>query len=295
MSRVKREQEIINQAYSKANKGCPREGIAMLEKLNSDTPKVLETLAELYYNNRQAYKGIRLLSGRSKLTLGMTKWLAKSYLYLGDTKSALDVLKPVSSRKSLQSVYEEVKMSEVKKSSTISTQKKITRTKQPKPIKIFISHTHNDAEQARRLLSFLCSALGIKKSDIRCTSVAGAKLAIGADISMELANDILRSKVLIGLLTEKSTQSAYVLFELGASWIMDYSKPNHRTIPILGHGVSNEILPGPLQTRHASKANKRSDMLQMLQEISKILSIELLPPDQYDDELHAFIGYRPPK
>jgi hypothetical protein len=74
------QKDMIMVTYAKAFKGIgnAKEGIKILENLNSDRENVVESLAQLYYINNEPQKIISLLEGRSKLTNGMSKWQNKA-------------------------------------------------------------------------------------------------------------------------------------------------------------------------------------------------------------------------
>jgi len=288
-----REFLTVSLAHAYAHVGRVNEGIAALEKLRSDAPNVIEALSELYYQNGESERTISMLDGLPRLTPKMAQWLAKSYMAQGNAEKAGKVLEPFAENPKLREIFTEIMADRVPKLVTPmrfspSASNFLERTL------VFISHASKDAPLARKLVTLLCAALGCKKSDVRCTSVSGSRLPVGADTSNHLANDIIGSPVFIGLLTEDSVQSAYVLFELGASWIMDYSKDGHRTFPVLGGDVSYDILPGPFKTLHAIRTNNRSDIQQMINEIGTVLELPLLAPNYYEDELDELVKYRPP-
>jgi hypothetical protein len=84
--------------------------------------------------------------------------------------------------------------------------------------KIFISHRHKDEPQVRALLELLQAAFEIKKEDIRCTSVPPYKLDAGDKTSERLRAEIAGAEVVLGLLSPDTSESKYVLAELGAAW-----------------------------------------------------------------------------
>src|ERR1051325_5172461 len=90
--------------------------------------------------------------------------------------------------------------------------------KQSPKIEIFISHSSQDTKVAEALVEVLRNALDIPAAKIRCTSVDGYKLEIGTQTDEQLRKEIYDSIAFIGLITQSSIQSAYVLFELGARW-----------------------------------------------------------------------------
>jgi hypothetical protein len=85
-------------------------------------------------------------------------------------------------------------------------------------IDIFISHSAADTRLAKTLIDLLLVSLPIDPKRIRCTSVNGYRLEGGAQADDQLRTEIWGAKVFIGLLTDHSISSTYVLFELGARW-----------------------------------------------------------------------------
>lgn len=83
---------------------------------------------------------------------------------------------------------------------------------------IFISHSSDDVDIAEELIALLRDSLSIKSDKILCTSLPGYKLTGGQNVDEALRNEIINSKIVIGIISDVSLQSMYVLFELGAAW-----------------------------------------------------------------------------
>src|SRR5262245_27537238 len=101
---------------------------------------------------------------------------------------------------------------------------------------------------------------------IRCTSVPGHKLAPG-DVSDEVLRDNLEQcAVVIGLLTDESLKSGYVIMELGAAWGL-----KKRTCALLARGVEFERMPGPLARVHGHgvKADSDHDIASVMEVIAE--------------------------
>jgi hypothetical protein len=143
-------------------------------------------------------------------------------------------------RKDSNTVETELKGVKMPETKTESTGGKMPENS---PIRIFISHSHADRQIAKKLVEYLLAALRIEDNDIRCTSVPGYQLPPGTNIEEHLRKDISDDIALVGLLTEHGLRSQWVLFELGAAWVM-----RKRVIPILGSGLKGEDLPGPLKS-----------------------------------------------
>src|SRR5258708_18131740 len=111
----------------------------------------------------------------------------------------------------------------------------------PEELKIFISHSSEDKPIAAALTELLKNALGIAPDAIRCTSVDGHRLSVGAKTDETLKRELLNARSFIALLTEQSLNSTWVLFELGARWGAD-----HHLAPVFAAGLTAERLHRPL-------------------------------------------------
>src|SRR5215467_12137490 len=135
---------------------------------------------------------------------------------------------------------------------------------------IFISHKETDAALAQALVEFLRASLDIPSAKIRCSSVPGFQLPFGKTISGQLKNDIGSSNAVFVLITQASLQSRWVLSELGAAWAL-----GKVIVPVLGQGLSQNDLPGPLAEYPVVKsddvnaaARLRDAVAQIAQELS---------------------------
>ena len=107
-----------------------------------------------------------------------------------------------------------------------------------RPPRIFISHRHKDKNVARKLIDLLESAFHVEASEIRCTSVPGYKLPVGAQSAESLKSDLNGAEIVMGLIGRDTAKSDYVLWELGASWGL--GKP---TFPLRIAGATFEHVP----------------------------------------------------
>lgn len=151
-------------------------------------------------------------------------------------------------------------------------------------IDVFLSHSSRDAELARALVELLRGALNIAAPRIRCTSVSGYKLRVGADTNEQLRRETVESRVLIGLITEVSVESAYVLFELGARW-----GAKKFLAPVLGAGCGPEVLAGPLAGLNALSCT-RDDLFQLVANVGAELKLKVENPDVYSDRIDAAVS-----
>ena len=142
-------------------------------------------------------------------------------------------------------------------------------------IEIFISHSSRDSELAKALVDIFRAALNLQASRIRCTSVNGYKLEVGANTNEQLRKETVEARVLVGLITDVSIDSAYVLFELGARW-----GAREFLAPLLGAGRGPEILAGPLSGLNALLCT-REDLFQLVADIATQLGKSVERPEVY--------------
>lgn len=152
------------------------------------------------------------------------------------------------------------------------------------PIRVFISHSSADKDLAEALIRLLRAALRISPDSIRCTSVHGYKLPTGAEIDVQLRNEVVETETFIALLTLSSLESTYVLFELGARW--GVKKP---LFPVLARGVTGSTLNGPLRAINARQSNSHEEVYQFLADVAASLGIERYEPQIFQSELRTFI------
>lgn len=137
---------------------------------------------------------------------------------------------------------------------------------------LFISHSSVDAAIAKGLIDLVEKALTLPARQIRCSSVNGYRLPVGADTSEQLRREVFVSRAFIGLITPASLRSAYVLFELGARW----GAKTHLA-PVLAAGADVASLAGPLSGLNALRLDEREQALQLVQDIGEYLEIPLEP------------------
>lgn len=157
-------------------------------------------------------------------------------------------------------------------------------------MKLFISHSSRDRATAAGLIDLLRSALGLTPADIRCTSVAGYGLPVGADTDEHLRRELLEARAFIGIVSEASISSAYVLFELGARWGMSL-----HLAPILAAGAPVTLLRGPLAGLHALRCDIENELHQLVSDIGSVLGISHQPVGAYRPALLKLVSAAPPE
>ena len=155
--------------------------------------------------------------------------------------------------------------------------------------RIFISHSHSDREIASLLVDFLLAALEIKPGDIRCSSVPGHYLPPGTSIAEQLREDLNQTVVLMGLITQDSLRSTWVLFELGSSWAT-----RKLIIPVVGPGLSYRDLPGPLAQFlgvQIDDENPSYRMTDVINRLSETLSVNQQMNPRREAKFNQFLNH----
>jgi hypothetical protein len=154
--------------------------------------------------------------------------------------------------------------------------KKVRQQLRPSPtLDVFISHSSRDEQLARTLIEVLEAALPAIR--IRCSSVDGYRLDAGGEFETQIRQEVLVSKILLGLITPQSVRSDYVLFELGARWGVGLW-----TIPLLANGATVSALPGPVAHLNAIACTSTSQIHQMIEKVVAVTNLRLNEANRYE-------------
>lgn len=145
----------------------------------------------------------------------------------------------------------------------------LVEKKQPNEgVRVFISHSHEDKDLAKRMVDLLVKAIRVNPDEIRCTSVPGCDLAGGDPSADVLKKNLQDCDVVIGLITSKSLSSSFVLFELGAAWGL-----GKRLIPFVGPDHDPGIMRAPLRDLHAYRWRTRTDWEKLIDDLARSLGV----------------------
>lgn len=151
-------------------------------------------------------------------------------------------------------------------------------------IRLFISHSSEDAELASLMVQLLSNALGLRPKDIRCTSLDGYRLPGGADVDEQLREEALASECFVGIVSPQSMSSAYVLFELGARW-----GARKHLVPLLAPGLKAHALKGPLKGLNALNCDSMAELHQLIAELGQKLNSTTESPAVYQRYIDAVV------
>lgn len=157
--------------------------------------------------------------------------------------------------------------------SKIEEQKKMPESR----IRLFISHSSKDSLFVQALIDLLRSALNLGASQIRCTSIDGYRLPGGANTIEQLRQEVHQADAFIGIISVESIKSLYVVFELGARW--GASRP---LIPLIAPGTSTDLLGGPLAGINALASANRSQLHQLIDDLSRELGLTPEPSSSFE-------------
>ena len=149
---------------------------------------------------------------------------------------------------------------------------------------IFISHSNQDADIAKAVIDLIRYALNIPAKKIRCTSVNGYKLPVGAETDDELRTEIFGSKVFIGIISPISIQSTYVLFELGARWGAKLP-----LLPLITNKLGIELLKGPLKNINSLNCCVEEDVFQFINDLAQKLDVTPEAPSVYNSKVAQLV------
>ena len=150
---------------------------------------------------------------------------------------------------------------------------------------VFISHSSGDIGIVYELVELLKAALPIRSSDIRCTSLDGYRLPGGARVESRLREEVKSAAVLLGLVTPKSVESQYVMFELGARWGSE--KP---LFPLVVFAEDMRLVRGPLASLNVLDISSQAQLYQLVSDLGGALDVKVEPPAAYTRHLSAVIG-----
>ena len=143
-------------------------------------------------------------------------------------------------------------------------------------IRLFVSHSAKNAKFAEAFIELIKNSLSLPPSVIRCTSVDGYRLPGGAKNEEQLREETLAADAFVGLVSPESMKSIFVAFELGAGWGAD-----KHILPILLPGTEASVLDGPMKNRNALRADSRSQLHQIIEELGQQLNITPASPAVY--------------
>ena len=150
---------------------------------------------------------------------------------------------------------------------------------------MFISHQSADISLTRAIVQLLEKALKLPARRIRCTSLDGYRLPVGADTDAQLLREVFAARVFFGVITPSSSASQYVLFELGARW-----GAKTPLAPLLARGANYKDITGPLAGLSALQLSDRNQVLQLIEDTAQHLETRLEPLSSFQKAVDEVVA-----
>lgn len=166
-----------------------------------------------------------------------------------------------------------------------STEGSVAQKPKQNAVKIFISHGSEDAPVAEKLADLLRNALSMPPKEIRCTSVLAYSLPFGIDPSERLRAEVSSAQAMVGLVTQSSLESYWVLFEMGARW--GQGKP---LFCVLARDADYTLLPDPIRHNHALKVADSAGVVKFVDDLADVLGLGHPSSWQYQKFVDDFIA-----
>lgn len=149
---------------------------------------------------------------------------------------------------------------------SVSEGRVVNVSSEQKGWRVIVSHASTDEKLVSAFMRCLEDGVDLPDREIRCTSLHGHRLDPGDEISDTLRSNIEMCSVFIGLLTDSSLRSGFVLMELGAAWAF-----RKKACLVLAPSVDFKAIPGPFAGRlHAIRMDSQPDVVQLLEVVAKI-------------------------
>lgn len=152
-------------------------------------------------------------------------------------------------------------------------------------IQLFISHSAQDVNLATTLIHCIEACLIVPDKSIRCTSVKGYTLDPGDPSDIVLRDNLEQCSMVIGLLTENSLKSMYVIMELGAAWGL--KKP---TCALLHPAISFSRIPDLIRRLHAIKSDSDADIANLMELLEKRMGWKAKNHAKYTAAVNTFVA-----
>lgn len=135
-------------------------------------------------------------------------------------------------------------------------------------VELFISHSSNDRELAGRLTQLISGHFEVPRQAIRCSSVPGYRLELGALTGEQLQQELRGAKVVLAVLTPSSLAAPWVLYEMGAAWGLAKT-----CIPLLAGDIDDafKTMPDPLRGPTYAQLASPGDLWRLLTSLEERL------------------------
>jgi hypothetical protein len=159
-------------------------------------------------------------------------------------------------------------------------------TNRRRQIRLFISHAHRDQDVAKQLVDVISGNLVVPAGELRCTSVAGYQLDLGAHAQDDLRRELGSAACVIALLTPNSVGNDWVAFELGAAWANTKA-----SIPLLAGGLQDRDIPGPLRGAAGGQLTQPETIDRLIDQLGQLLGWQEISGAIAQGKRHDFVRF----
>lgn len=128
------------------------------------------------------------------------------------------------------------------------------------------------------MVDLLQGSLLLSPAEIRCSSLSGYGFPQGSLLDGQIKAELTSCAIVLGVITPRTRESDYVMFELGARWGMD--KPY---VCVLVSGGA-ELLPAPLRGIVACQTN-RGELLTLVETVANHIGRQPQTPASWNGKL----------
>jgi hypothetical protein len=148
--------------------------------------------------------------------------------------------------------------------------------------RIFISHSSKDVDIVTRFVDYILdNSLGISSEQVFCTSIEGLGIRSGEDFRETIKEELLRSNMVIQLISKNYKASEICLNEMGAAWVL-----SKKVVPfVLDDNYDVGFIHGNSQQL---KINIKKDLLQFVDDYQDLFP-KKSPSAKIDRHVNEFI------
>lgn len=147
-------------------------------------------------------------------------------------------------------------------------------------IDLFISHSEKDAQLASALINLFVFAVPEINGKIFCSSKPGYGPKIGKPNNQDIKDNLINSKIVLGLITPNSLKSNYVLAELGAAWGLGRS-----LLLVVSNQANFGNVSAPLSEYTIGSLYYDENILDLIDRVANILKYDHQPAVKYFDKV----------
>jgi|GEM_PF-5101993 len=134
--------------------------------------------------------------------------------------------------------------------------------------KVFISHSSKDKVYVELMINLL-EDIGLKSSQIFCTSLPGYGIDLSEDFLMRIKTEINDKVLVLFILSENFYNSPVSMCEMGATWVK-----SHSHIPILIPPFQYSDIKGVIPNIQGFKINEKDGLNQLKENLEVLFFLE---------------------